>query len=102
MHVGRPNAGIPLPTPARPAASFNNIAADGLHANKTTSGSTGVSPSGAYKIATGVFANRGICGTSSGFTYPRSNIIFNVCSVSFSRSGDNVMLCVYAPTAQLK
>ena len=53
-------------------------------------------------IAAGAFAKRGICGTSSGFTYPRSNIIFNVCSVSFSRSGDNAMLCVYAPTAQLK
>lgn len=102
MHVGRPKAGAPLPTPARFAASLSSIAPEGLQANKTTSGATGTSPNGAYTIAAGALANLGICGTSSGFTYPNSNIIFSVCSVSFSLSGDKAMLCVYAPTAQLK
>ena len=74
MHVGRPSAGAPLATPARFAASPSSIAPEGLHAKNTTSGGAGVSPSGAYTMIFGVFARRGICGTSSGFTYPRSNI----------------------------
>src|SRR5262249_15856549 len=47
MHVGRPSSGAGAAIPARSAASCRSITRPGRPATRTTSGSTGDSPSGA-------------------------------------------------------
>ena len=67
MQVGRASNGSLDQTPARMAASSSSMSLLAAATKSTTSGSTGVSPSGANTMFLGVSGRTGIPGTSSIF-----------------------------------
>ena len=85
MQVGLPSVLNCEAMPARIAASCNSMTLAGGPQNSTTSGSTGVSPSGAYTTTPGVVGSRGIWGTSSMRMYPKFAMNPSVSSSSAAR-----------------